>query len=145
MNRLVLDTNVRISSLLSEYGTCRKLTNAARQSPFVQVVSHALMAELRETLIDKFRWPEDRVGRAIEDSFYGVEIVTPELRLNVCRDPDDNRVLECALAGHADLIITGDQDLLTLDPFKNIRIISVRDFMNRLVDQAPDNRPNPLP
>jgi predicted nucleic acid-binding protein len=50
-------------------------------------------------------------------------------RVSVCRDPDDNRVLECALDGHVEYIITGDKDLLDLGEFQGMRIINVSDFL----------------
>ena len=53
------------------------------------------------------------------------------MRIAICRDPDDNRVLECALAGAADYILTGDEDLLTLHPWHGIQIVTVREFLDR--------------
>jgi len=59
-------------------------------------------------------------------------LVEPTSVLSVCRDPADNRVLECALAGGADVIVTGDRDLLTLHPFRDIDILTPRAFLTRL-------------
>ncbi len=57
-------------------------------------------------------------------------IVTSE-QITLCRDKEDNKVLECAIAGKADFIITGDKDLLTLDKFKDISIVTPADFFKR--------------
>lgn len=52
-------------------------------------------------------------------------------RLEICRDPKDNMYLEPALSGNADFIISGDSDLLVLDPFRNVRIIMPKEFLER--------------
>ena len=57
--------------------------------------------------------------------------------LSVCRDPKDNPVLEAATAGDADLIVTGDEDLLVLNPFRGIQILKPADFIQRLDKPAP--------
>ena len=58
--------------------------------------------------------------------------VTPTRQITACRDPDDNRVLEAAVAGQADVIVSGDEDLLVLDPFDGIRIVGPADFIRML-------------
>jgi len=55
-------------------------------------------------------------------------------RIRVCRDPDDDYLLEIAVAGKADCIVTGDADLTALDPFRGIRIVGYREF-KRLLDK----------
>jgi predicted nucleic acid-binding protein len=55
-------------------------------------------------------------------------MVQPSITLQVTTDPDDNRVLECAIAGHADLIVSKDRHLLTLRTFRGISIINGSDF-----------------
>ena len=60
------------------------------------------------------------------------ESVTPVKRLQVCRDPKDNRFLEAALAGRADVIVSGDQDLLVLQPFEGIPIVKPAEFLDML-------------
>ncbi len=62
-------------------------------------------------------------------------VVAPPLPLPVCRDPDDDAVLACALAAHADLIVSGDDDLLTLKEFQHIPIISAAQAMQRFEAQ----------
>ena len=57
------------------------------------------------------------------------EIVTPRRRLKVLRDEPDNRILECAVAGKADVVVTGDQAMLRLGSYRRIRILSLKDFL----------------
>ena len=65
------------------------------------------------------------------------ELIEPNLRFfAVPRDPDDNHILECAVAGRADLIVSGDQDLLSLHSFHDIPIRTVRAFAESLSPEA---------
>jgi hypothetical protein len=57
------------------------------------------------------------------------EFIDPKIKIAECRDPKDNKFLELAVAGNADCVITGDKDLLILNPFRGIKIISPRDFI----------------
>ena len=59
------------------------------------------------------------------------ELVEIEESINICRDPKDDKFLELAFSGKADFIVTGDQDLLVLNPFRNIEIITANDFLSR--------------
>jgi len=60
------------------------------------------------------------------------EMVRPRRKLNVLRDEPDNRILECAVAAHAQFIITGDRLMLELGEFEGIRIVTLREFLNLL-------------
>jgi uncharacterized protein len=55
--------------------------------------------------------------------------IEPVVKIAECRDPNDNKFLELAVAGNADYIVTGDKDLLVLNPFRNIRIITPKEFL----------------
>jgi predicted nucleic acid-binding protein len=56
--------------------------------------------------------------------------VQPSESIDECRDPKDNKYLELAISGHAESLITGDEDLLVLNPFRNIKIITVLEFLD---------------
>jgi predicted nucleic acid-binding protein len=58
-------------------------------------------------------------------------VILPDVKVNVCRDQDDNKYLELALSGKADCIVTGDPDLQILNPFDGILIISPKEFLDR--------------
>jgi putative PIN family toxin of toxin-antitoxin system len=59
------------------------------------------------------------------------EFIEPKIEITECRDPKDNKFLELAVAGNADCIVTGDNDLLVLNPFRNIRIITPKEFIDQ--------------
>jgi predicted nucleic acid-binding protein len=60
------------------------------------------------------------------------ELVIPERMVQVCRDPKDDKFLEAALAGKAEVIISGDEDLLVLDPFEGILILRPSEFLTKI-------------
>jgi putative PIN family toxin of toxin-antitoxin system len=88
------------------------------------VSSSALLDELREVLTRKFRQRDADVRAAVGLFAETFTLVTPlVLDPPACRDPDDDLVLATAVSGRCSAVITGDQDLLVLDPFQQIRIL----------------------
>ncbi len=102
---------------------------AARK--FQLVVSDDILRELAGVLRrPKIGWSEARIDAAIGSLLRFSEKVRPEKRLSVVeRDESDNRILECAEVGEADIVVTGDKHLLDLEAFGKIRIVTVRDFL----------------
>jgi putative PIN family toxin of toxin-antitoxin system len=135
--RLVLDTNTAISGLIWQ-GVPGQLINAAVLGRVQLISTVPLLAELDGVLQrTKFREPIQRLGVAVADLFDGyaalVERVEPaDLGSPVSRDPDDDQVLAAAVGGLADLIVSGDDDLLALGSFQGIAIVLAREAMGRL-------------
>ena len=130
MIRVVLDTNVYISALLFG-GLPGSLLDIAFLQSFVLVISPALLDELDEKLLLKFEISveDTAIIRGKLESI--AEIIRPDLVLNVVEDdPDDDRVLECAVKGDADYIVTGDRHLLKLGVYEGISIVTVRQFLD---------------
>ena len=75
---------------------------------------------------------EAEVDEEIRRTVSGALLLTVDITIEACRDPDDNRILECAVAGQADTIVTGDKDLIVLHPFRGIQILTVRQFLDTL-------------
>ncbi len=125
--RLVLDTNVLIAALVAD-GLCRDLVRR-RTETHILVSSQSLLDELRDKLEVKFQVRAKAIPfiRAYTER---VELVVPaSLPKDACRDPDDVTVLATAVAGEADCIITGDEDLLILKEYNGIRILSPRQWL----------------
>jgi putative PIN family toxin of toxin-antitoxin system len=129
MMRVVADTNVFLSALLFG-GLPGEFLDLALRRKFALVTSKALLDELDEKLRAKFA-VSDGDARTIRAKLEAsAAVVNPSFSLNaVPDDPDDNCVLECALAGNADYIVSGDRHLLRLGSFEGIAILSVRQFL----------------
>ncbi|MDR2727912.1 MAG: putative toxin-antitoxin system toxin component, PIN family, partial [Chitinispirillales bacterium] len=60
-----------------------------------------------------------------------IKIITTKSKIKICRDPDDDKFIACAVDGKCKYIVSGDNDLLSVKPFKNVQIVSVREFMDK--------------
>ncbi len=132
MTRVVADTNIFISALMFG-GVPGSFLDLAFQSTFLLVTSLALLDELDEKLRTKFELSPgdaDLIRNRLESIS---DIVSAAMTLSVVKeDPDDDRVIECAVAGGADYIVSGDRHLLKLGSYENIPIITVRRFMDTI-------------
>jgi uncharacterized protein len=125
--RLLLDTNVLVAALVAR-GTCHELLEHCVREHIV-LSSQPLLDELADVLERKFRQRAVDVQSARRLFAETFTLVEPSvLDIPICRDPDDDVVLATALAGACDAIVTGDQDLLILDPCRGIRVISPSAF-----------------
>ncbi|MGF1614265.1 MAG: putative toxin-antitoxin system toxin component, PIN family [Gammaproteobacteria bacterium] len=127
----VFDTNTLISRLLSPGGIPAKAVDHALASGLL-LVSIETMNELARVLdrpkFDPYVSREDR--RRFINLLGGVSRIVPIARkVHVCRDPKDDIFLDVALNGEAKAIITGDEDLLELDPFHGVRIVKPAEFL----------------
>jgi len=135
--RIVVDTNTAISGLLWP-GQPRRLIDLIRTRTHTLCVSVALLAELAEVIArPKFAQRLQAAGLSaaalVQDYARLAEIVEPApLAEPVSRDPDDDVVLATALAAHAVLIVSGDQDLLVLGTFRDIRILNAAEALRAL-------------
>jgi putative PIN family toxin of toxin-antitoxin system len=136
MIRAVVDTNVYISAFMFG-GLPGALLDLILLRSFDTLISPVLLDELDEKLRLKFKVSPSEAAVIRERIKVVAHLVKPNEALSiVADDPDDDRVLECAVAGKADYIVTGDKHLLALRSFRDIDIVSVRQFMDSL---EPDN------
>jgi uncharacterized protein len=130
MIRVVFDTNVYISALMFG-GLPGSLLDLALLQSFLLVISPSLLDELDEKLRLKFEVPAEDAAIIRAKLESNAEIVKPNMVLDVIEDdPDDNRVLECAVKGSADYVVTGDRHLLKLGNYEGIAIVTVRQFLD---------------
>lgn len=132
--RVVLDTNTLISALLFS-GTASRLVPLWQSRRITVLLSRAILQEyLRVLTYPKFRLSDQEVRGLIEEELLPfVETVRVRKRLAVVRrDPEDNKFLECAVAGRAEHLVTGDQDLLELGAYRGIIILAAGDFLNQI-------------
>jgi putative PIN family toxin of toxin-antitoxin system len=139
--RVVLDTNVLVSSILRVDTPPASIRNAWLNAAFELIISNTLLKELQSVLdrpkIRKnVRWSAGESERLLAAIEQNAMFVTPSQKISiVAADPSDNRVLEAALTGHADYIVTGDQHLLELGNFEGIEIVTPARFVAVLVEQ----------
>ncbi|WP_458729681.1 putative toxin-antitoxin system toxin component, PIN family [Pseudomonas brenneri] len=134
--KLVFDTNLWISRLLMPQGTAARAVDHGLAWG-IPLVSEDTLTELSEVLgrskFDKYVSREDR-QQFLRLLGGVVRVVAITQRISACRDPKDDKFLDVALNGEAQLILTGDQDLLELHPFHGIEILKPADFLNRFID-----------
>lgn len=125
--RVALDTNIYISAIL--FGGLPELPiRLARSRKLTLLISEPIIAELAGVLRTKFNWNQDQV-REVEKELQAIAtVVKTKSVISAVSDDPDNRVLECAVDGHADLIVSGDSHLTTLELYNGIRIITPRQF-----------------
>lgn len=144
-NRFVVDTNIFISHLLSPNSLPGKAFHIVL-STGVLLVSEETMNELADVLsrkkFDPYLTFEER-KEFIRQLSLVVELVPQLVSLKICRDPKDDKFLNLAINGHANLILTGDDDLLVLNPFKNVRILSCSTYLQE-VEQTIAIPPKPF-
>ena len=130
MPRVVADTNVYISAL-NFAGTADEVLALGRAGVIELFISPPILEEIEGVLLRKFRWTAPRVREAARGIRNFAELVASDESVNVVRDDEpDNRILDCAIAGSADVIVTGDQHLLKLKRFRNTMIVSPREFLD---------------
>lgn len=131
MNRVVADSNILISAFLRG-GKPLQLLELARAGQVELAVSDAILDETARVLKTKFKVPDEDVQEFRQELLgFGKRVVPTEALDAVPGDRTDNRMLECAVAGGSETIVTGDDDLLRLGEFRGIRIVRVADFLAR--------------
>lgn len=131
--RVVFDTNVLISAFVFPGGAPESAYRAALSGRVTLVTSPPLLVELARVLADKFGWEEAMVEAAVGQVARIGTVVRPRDTLSVIElDPDDDRVLEAAREGSADVIMSGDRHLLELGSWEAIRIVRVAELLEEL-------------
>ncbi|MGD0015397.1 MAG: putative toxin-antitoxin system toxin component, PIN family [Bryobacteraceae bacterium] len=129
MTTVVLDSNIYVSAVLFG-GKPRVVLQLAQEGAFELVVSPPICSEVEETLRVKFLWPESAIASVGQSLWRAAREVVPRRRVTDCSDPDDNRVLECALECQARAIVTGDRHLLVLNPYRGVQVVRPQEFLN---------------
>ena len=128
--RLVFDTNVIVAGLVSE-GLCHELVETCLPKHNA-ILSRILWDELAEKLRDTFGLAVDELPLLDLYRRHATWVEPQPLDEPVCRDPDDDWILATAIAGQAEAVVTGDDDLLTLGDYQGVAILSPRQLLERL-------------
>ncbi|OGC22798.1 putative toxin-antitoxin system toxin component, PIN family [candidate division WOR-1 bacterium RIFOXYB2_FULL_42_35] len=132
--RVVLDTNIYISALLFG-GLPAELVELARDKKLQLLTSSAILLELARILQTKFKFKRTMVLNVVAEIKRLAEIVNPEIKIDIIKsDPADNKIIECAVIGRADYIVTGDKKhLRPLNHYQNIIIRLPREFIKEAI------------
>ena len=129
MLRVVIDTNVVVSALLRPKGAPAAILDSATSKRFRCFVSESLMKEYSEVLArDYLHLDQHRAARFIEALRDVAILVVPRKKVAVARDPDDNRIIECAVEARADFVVTGNCRDFPLQ-FHGVHVVTPRDFL----------------
>jgi uncharacterized protein len=132
--RAVIDTNILIRSILNPNGPTGRLLKELRAGRFRLLYSEPLLEEIADVLArprfrDKYKVSADDISDILSLIVQEGEEISPSGSIEACRDPKDNKVLEAAFYGRADVIVTGDKDLFALHPFEGIQVLSPAAFL----------------
>lgn len=130
--RVILDTNVFISGIFFS-GPPSQILKAWANKKYQWVLSQPILDEYKrvsEELSAKF--PPIDISHILDlITIHGLFVDTRDVSIVVCDDPDDDKFIECAVAGNCTIIISGDKHLLNLSEYRGIAILKPRDFVDR--------------
>jgi len=131
VKRVVLDTNILVSALLFDGELCR-FVELWQQGKIIPLISKDTFSELTAVLeYPKFSLSSTEIRSIIENEIlpYFEVIETSEDDQGVCRDPMDDKFIDCALSASADFLISGDKDLTALKHYKSVKIVHASEFL----------------
>ena len=128
--KVVFDTNVLIAALVFPGGKGDAALHRIVEEKDRLVISKPILDELLGVLARKFARDAEALSHAAVFLSELSVMVTPRRRLHIVEDDPDNRIIECAVAGRADAVVTGDRALLALREYKGVRIISLREYLD---------------
>jgi putative PIN family toxin of toxin-antitoxin system len=128
--KAVFDTNIFVSALAIPGGQAERAVDLVIDARVSLIVSKDIIYEVLGVLAQKFSKGAEELSRtAVFLSELG-EVIMPRETIAVLGDEPDNRILECAVTGRADVIVTGDRAMLNLKKYTGIRILSLRQFLD---------------
>ena len=127
--RAVFDTNIYVSAFAIPGGRAEAALLKAVEGEVRLVISKPIIHELLDVLARKFGRDAEELARLAVFLAELAEVVQPRRKVEMLSDDTDNRILECAIAGRADVIVTGDRAMLELGEYQGVRIMTLREFL----------------
>jgi len=128
--KIVFDTNILISSTLWDGSVSQKLLFKLIEQDAVIFSSTEILEEYQEILKRDFNYSNEEVADIMKKVLQFITLVNPCIKVNVIKeDADDNKIIECALEGKADYILSYDKHLLSLKEYQEIKIIRPEEFI----------------
>ncbi len=141
MIRAVLDANVLVSAIISPKGIPARILNAWHDEKFLLLISRVILDEIGRVLRypkikKRHRWSERKIQIFLEDLSRLAILAPGKLSLSIIADdPSDNRYVECAVEGKADYLVSGDDHLLRLGAYEDVRIVTPREFVDVMTEE----------
>lgn len=138
MLKVVIDINLFVSGVISKKGNPARLLQLWHNRAFLVIISEQMVEDLGRVLRyprlkNKYNLQNEEIEQAVSAIKKFAVMLPNTIELDVIKDdPDDNKVLACALAVKADYIVSGDSHLLDLGIFKDIPIVTVKDFIDNI-------------
>ena len=127
--RVVFDTNIFISALSIPGSSAEKAMLKVIGGGDILIISKDIINEVLSVLSSKFSRDKEGLSHvAVILSEFG-ELVKPTHKVSIFKENADNRILECAIQGKADVLVTGDKEMLQLRVYKDVRIISLEEYI----------------
>lgn len=130
--RAVFDSNIFVSAIAFPGGQAEVAIMSVIDGSASLVISKEIIHETLSVLARKFSKDAEELSRVAILLSNLAHVVRPKTKLKVLEDDPDNRILECAIAGKADVIVTGDKAMLALREYQGIRIITLRRFIEEM-------------
>ncbi len=129
---VVLDTNIFISAVFWK-GKPYKIVNKAVNQEIIVFISEEIIKEVRKVLARDFALEKQEIDNIIDSVAYFTHFIETKEKVNVVKeDPDDDKIIECALACEAEFIVSQNKHLLKLNKFRNIKIVSPEKFLDNI-------------
>jgi len=129
--RVVFDSNILIAVLLFQGGRAEAAVANILDGVDNLVISRPIIQEVLSVLASKFSRDKEELSRVAVVLGEMGQIVEPSRRLSVLRDEPDNRILECAVEGKAEAIVTGDKAMLAIGEYEGIRLVTLADYLKK--------------
>jgi uncharacterized protein len=130
--KAVFDTNIFVSALAIPGGQAERAIDLVIDARVNLCISKEIIHEVLGVLAQKFSKGPEELSRTAMFLSELAELIISRKKLAVLDDDPDNRILECAVTGHADIIVTGDRAMLDLKRYQEIRILSLRQFLDEI-------------
>ena len=134
--KAVFDTNIFVSALAIPGGQAQRAIDLVIDARVTLCISKEIVHEVLGVLAQKFSKGPEELSRTAVFLVELAELVAPRKKVTVLDDEPDNRILECAMTGSADIIVTGDRAMLDLRIYQGIRILSLRQFLDECAGNA---------
>jgi len=127
---VVLDSGIWISAF--QFGGTPQAALDSVYNDHTIAICDQIVAEIRATLVRKFSWKDEEVLAILSEyTCDGKHVAVTGTLDGVCRDPKDDMVFECAEKGDAEIILSGDNDLLCVKTYRGIEVLTARQYLDR--------------